>query len=239
MPQTGQCPALYNWETYTGVRNRILVNYAGDAQLRDNINSAGDWKTGIDRFSDTTRHETRHVTQVIEHNGLNPHNVSTPAGAKVGWSWANAGAPILRNAANIQAARYNHFQTGPDGQPGNAGADDDGDVTVDELDEFIAGPTNTVVGDDIDLDPEGDFWGAVGTEPDPNQGADGDGATASWNNFGWIDNNVSGANGSQANRAENTNQDQFRLHDWADPGKQHGPDLAVPNPDGEINAYTD
>lgn len=146
--------------------------------------------------------------------------MSTPAGARVGWSWANAGAPIRRTRANIRAGLYNHFQAGADGQPGVAGVDDDGDGVVDELDEFIAGPGATVVGDDADLDPDGDLWGAVPTEPDPNQAADGDGVTAAFNDFGWIDNGNSGATGSQPNRAETNPEDNFANVDWGDPGKQ-------------------
>jgi hypothetical protein len=299
---TGVTPALFNWQTYTGPRDRILVRYAGNAELRDTINATGALVTGIDRFANTILHENRHVLQVTEHNGLNPHTVATAAGAKVGWSWANAGAVIRRSRVNIQAALYNHFQVGPDGQPGVAGVDDDGDwrrggpdgqpgvagvdedgdgvaddVTgqpaatpeanttnnvdddrdgvvddtaahaagrpepfgagddhdlnndgvpnagepnVDELDEFIAGPGDTVVGDDVDLDPDGDLWGAVPTEPDPNQATDGDGVTAAWNGFGWIDNGNSGATGSQPNRAETNAEGTFVNVDFGDPGKQ-------------------
>ena len=117
--------------------------------------------------------------------------------------------------------------------------DDDGNSVIDDLSEFIAGTGGTVVGDDKDLDLDGDFWGLVATEPDPDQTRDGDGVTVEWNKFGWIDNEFSGQVGSQSNRAETTVQDSNRLLDWGSPGKQHGPDLATPNADGEINRYDD
>jgi hypothetical protein len=239
---TGATPAVAYWEGYAGPRARILVHFENDSDLRDTINSTGTPKTGIDRFADTILHEARHVKQVIEHNGLNPHNVATASGAKIGWSWCTIHAVVIaRNRANIQAARYNHFQTGPDGKPGKAGFDDDSDGPIDEfdLDEFIAGPDDTVTEDDIDLDPDGDNWGTVPTEPDPNQNADGDGVTPEWDNPGWQDNRFSGDKGSQSNRAETTLQGHFAQYDWARPGKQHGPDLATENADGEYNRYDD
>lgn len=42
---------------------------------------------------------------------------------------------------------------------------------------------------------------------------------------------------ASAYRAERHPQDGLRLKDWADPGKQHGKDLAAPNTNGEINPY--
>jgi hypothetical protein len=231
----GQCPALFNWFAYTGPRERVLLaaNVTGRDMRRD---GSGQIVTGIDLFRTTLLHENRHVTQVLEHNALNPWDVSV-GGARIGWSFSDNAAPQLRTRANIQAGRYNHFQAGPDGQPGVAGGDDDGDwvrggadampgvagvdedgdgqaddvagpwatpevnqangvdddgdgvvddgpadpagrpvpygagddhdlnnngiadagdINVDEADEFVAGAGDTVVGDDVDLDPDGD-----------------------------------------------------------------------------------
>ncbi len=234
-------PAGFNWYRYTGPRERILVGPLGLSDLFNTINSTGTPKTGIDAFADLILHEARHVTQVIEHNGLNPYDVATLGGARIGWSWCDMGMVFKRTRANIEAYGYNHFQAGPDGEPGTAGEDDDNppDGEIDELDEFIAGLGDTVVGDDVDLDPDGDGWGVVATEPDPNQNADGDGITPEWNNGGWQDNKVSGPKGSQSNRAETSPQGQFAEDDWGDPGKQHGLEHATQNADGEYNDYRD
>lgn len=224
----GQTPAIFNWLTYTGPRERILVSSAtvGRDSRRDGSNQI---VTGIDLFRTTLLHEQRHVVQVLEHNALNPWNVAV-GGARIGWSFADNGVPLGRTRANIQAGRYNHFRAGADGGPGVAGVDDDGDGTIDELDEFIAGPPNpaipgdagSVVGDDLDLDRDGDCISPLvptGGDPNPNTAEE------------LVE--------SQANAAETNPQDGLRQLDWGNPGKQHGPNLIVPNADGELNRYDD
>lgn len=160
----GYTPAGAQWTTYTGSRERMLVY--DRACLRDPSN--GRVTTGIDTFRDIVLHEKRHVLQVQEHNALGPWNVALN-GARIGWSFFDNEVKIIRSRTNLQNSIYNHFGPGPDGQPGIGGIDDDGDGLVDEIDEFMAGPGDTTVGEDIDLDPDGDLWGDVATDPDNDQ----------------------------------------------------------------------
>lgn len=172
-------------------------------------------------------HEKRHVLQILEHTALSPYDVSA-GGARVGWSGDDGPNVLWRTRANIQNGLYNHFWAGPDGAPGKVGINDDaatGDTETDELDEFIAGPGDTVVqgSDDVDLDPDGDgISHLVPTDPDPAPNAF-DGSI--------VDN--------QAKACETSPQDTFREFDWGSPGKQHGPDLSAQNSYEEINSYGD
>ena len=88
----------------------------------------------------------------------------------------------------------NHWSLGPDGQPGKAGVDDDGDSTIDERGD------NSEVGfagsDDIDLDMNGN-------EVADSLGYDGLGIET-----------------DAANR-ETSPEDTYWMLDWGSPGKQH------------------
>lgn len=211
----GQTPAIFNWRLYEGVRERVSIS-ALSITKDTRLDGSNQIVTGIDLFRTTLLHEARHVRQVIDHNRLNPYNVSVGR-ARIGWSFSDGGVPLQRTRANITAGLYNHFTAGPDGRPGRAGVDDDGDGLIDERDEFIAGLGDTTVGDDTDLDPDGDRIN-VG-DPHPNV--------------------AEPLVEPQAEAAETNLQDGMREHDWGNPGKRHGPDLAAFNADGEINAYND
>lgn len=214
---------------YTGPRERILVKHLNDADLFDDINSTDTPKTGIDRYADTILHERRHVQQVLEHNALMPFDVSV-GGARIGWSFTDNGSPIRRTKTNIADLKYNHFRPGPDGQPGLAGFDDNFDHLIDNTLEYVAGPPDpliandvgSAVSDDIDLDRDGDLISHLApTDPDPSPTV--------------FNDNIE----PPAKAAETNPQDNYREHDWANPGKQHGPDLPARNLDGEINSYVD
>ncbi|MCH7697127.1 MAG: hypothetical protein IIB73_12755 [Proteobacteria bacterium] len=88
----------------------------------------------------------------------------------------------------------NHWSLGPDGQPGKAGVDDDGDQTVDERSD------NSEVGfsgsDDMDLDVNG------------NDIAD----TLGYDGLGLE---------TDAGNRETSPEDTYWMLDWGNPGKQH------------------
>jgi hypothetical protein len=216
-------PAGTHWSTYTGPRERTVFDPSGSRGHDIRQDGSGLPISGIDLFANVVLHENRHVLQKLEHDALIPYNVSLN-GARVGYSWCANGTTYLeRTRANIQNGLYNHFGAGGDMSPGWADHDDDKDQEWDELDEFIAGPGDTVVGDDEDLDPDDDFVShLVPTDPDPDPTIR-DGELTE----------------KQANAREISPQDTFREHDWGSPGKQHGPDLATPNNRLEMNRYDD
>ncbi|MGQ9652328.1 MAG: hypothetical protein ACUVXJ_19725, partial [Phycisphaerae bacterium] len=224
MPNTIACvPAGTHWSTYMGSQERTLFDPSGPRDHDIRMDGSNKPISGIDNFANTVLHEKRHVLQKLEHDALNPYDVSLN-GARVGYSWCANGTTYLeRTRVNIQNGLYNHFWAGPDMSPGWADHDDDNDQEWDELDEFIAGPGDTVVGNDEDLDPDDDFVShLVPTDPDPYPTI-GDGELTE----------------KQAEARETSPQDTFREYDWGSPGKQHGPDLATPNDRLEMNRYDD
>ncbi len=202
-------PAIREWKTFAGPRDEIRVSDQLRVQLNfvlpDLMTGGAPFRTGIDTFANLIAHEKRHVVQVTENNALPFYKgVSGAVGARAasGWSFnVPPGDPL-----------YNHFDPGPDGKPGIAGRDDNGNGQVDEQIEAFPG-----VGGDVDLDGDGDDLG----------------------NINDINNIIVNVNArtveSQAQDAETIPQDSFRSVDWSSPGKQHGPDGGSTR--GEINMF--
>jgi hypothetical protein len=110
---------------------------------------------------------------------------------RFGWSWNQGGG-------------HNHWRVGPDGKPGVAGVDDDGNGTIDDL--VVGGPGELGRGDDINLTDTGDpalMWPlAFGSLP-----------PLCWAGGLAIE--------EPAYEAEPDAEDAKKAVDWADPGKQH------------------
>lgn len=86
--------------------------------------------TGIDAFHTTVLHERRHVQQIIDNNTLPFYSGVTGVSREAkesGWSWCHRGRLIRPHNS-----RYNHFDPGPNGQPGG-GNDTNLDVDFDGL----------------------------------------------------------------------------------------------------------
>lgn len=108
---------------------------------------AGWWETitGIDTFADTIKHENGHVTQISQADALLGAYVNQNFTLwKGGWSW-NTG---------FNGGMQNHWLPGPDGKPGIAGVDDDGDGQIDNL--LSIGEFGAAGSDDVDLDTNDD-----------------------------------------------------------------------------------
>lgn len=225
-------PTGYAWLTSTAPKDRIVVSPVNCREYDQRQDGSAEWVSGIDLFANVVLHENRHVLQCIEHDALNPYDVSA-GGSRVGYSVSTNGFLIPRTRGGVQNGEYNHFRAGPDDQPGDAGKNDDPlrDNEIDERDEFLAGPFDpsipldqgSVVGDDEDLDRDGDLVShLVPTDPDADPNVP---DYQLWE--------------KQADARETSPQDTHRQVDWASPGKQHGPDLDTPNDLSEINRYDD
>ena len=135
--------------------------------------------TGIDLFANVVRHELRHVQQVADADPL-LGALNGEAGSiwASGWSW--------------NYSPNNHWTLGPDGQPGEAGVDDDADTHTDQRDNM--GEVGFPGRDDVDLDTDDnnvpDAWGAVTLE-------------------------------GQADAQETVPQGTHAASDWGNPGKRH------------------
>ncbi len=135
---------------------------------------------GIDGMADTILHEDGHIVQI----GIADALVDTGNGIwEKGWSW-NTGFP---------SPAYNHYTAGPDGQPGDAGVDDDGDGDTDETDDN----SEYGFGDDVDLDTDHD------NVPNDREGEDPP----------WVE--------PYCRALEVTTDNDHAAKDWGDPGKQH------------------
>jgi len=129
-----EVPAVTQW-SYAAAQNKqriILYDLVTD---KFKAYGVGEEFSGIDQYVGTVIHEAEHVAQVARADQLVP---TGQAGSpwQFGWSFNQGGA-------------HNHWTLGPDGQPGVAGVDDDGDGTVDNV--IPGGPGELGSGDDVDL----------------------------------------------------------------------------------------
>jgi hypothetical protein len=155
--------------------------------------------TGIDTFEDTVLHENHHTVQIA---GADTMVTIAPGGPwRFGWSWN-------------QGASHNHWTVGPDGRPGVATVDDDGDGTADNL--LVTGPgeLGRAGSDDVLLHVGGaQQWppalGAMPSNMPPNCWAGGS------------------AIEDAAYDQEPDSEDARLGVDWAAPGKQHRTRSAV------------
>lgn len=185
-------PGMINW-SYGAAPDKTKIVVYDVARLND----AGDPcvvggavpTTGIDTFEDTVLHENHHTVQIANADAVVGTVPGTPW--RFGWSWN-------------QGLNHNHWTRGADGQPGAAGANDDG---VGIADDFVVnGPGELGFPDDVDLTDIGDpllLWPqAFGPLP-----------ALCWP--------VGLAIEEPAYEAEPDNEDARANVDWADPGKQH------------------
>ncbi len=188
----GETPGMLFW-SYGTARDKTRVDIFDLARTADSGDacSTGGKKatTGIDTFEDTLLHENHHTVQVATADaavGVVPNTAW-----RFGWAW-NVGA------------NHNHWTLGPDGKPGAAGVDDDGDGTVDN--QKLTGPGELGKGDDVDLTDTGDpilAWPkAFGALP-----------PLCWPTGLAVE--------KPAYDKEPDNEDSRANVDWANPGKQH------------------
>lgn len=127
----GETPAMLNWRTYSGSRDRIDVSdqVTGSDTRRD---GSGQTVTGIDLFATTVAHENHHVSQIHSHGGLPFYAGKTGPlsnSAASGWSF---NVPFGN-------AYWNHF-TDSDGSKGYSAGDTDLDVNRNSFGDSIEIP---------------------------------------------------------------------------------------------------
>lgn len=183
----GEAPGMLHW-SYTAAPDKVhVIIYdlaatvdAGDASADGGMRRT----TGIDTFEDTYLHERHHTNQISRADAVVGIIPLSPW--RFGWSW------------NEDA--HNHWGRGPDGQPGAAGVDDDGDGATDNL--LTTGPGELGNGDDVLLDRGHDWPQAFGLLP-----------PLPWAGGGPIE--------DEAYNREPDNENQRAALDWGNPGKQH------------------
>jgi hypothetical protein len=188
----GEAPGMLRW-SYTTARDKTAIDIFDLARTADpgDACTTGGLKatTGIDTFEDTVRHENHHTVQIANADAV--VGIVANTAWRFGWSW-DISVP------------HNHWTVGPDGQPGVAGVDDDGDGTVDN--HVLTGSGELGSGDDVNLTDTGDpvlAWPkAFGPLP-----------PLCWAGGFAIE--------DAAYDQEPDNEDSRANVDWANPGKQH------------------
>ena len=185
----GETPGMLRWSYLAAPLKDVVYIYdlAATVDPGDVDADHGLYRTtGIDVFVDTVLHEKKHVDQISLADTLVTMTAGTPW--QHGWSW---------NRPN-----HNHWAIGGDALPGVGGVDDDGDMTVDNLNP--TGPGELGFGDDVRLDDStAHLWPpTLGTKPPPP-----------WAGGSPVE--------DQAYNVEPDDEDAQAFLDWGDPGKQH------------------
>lgn len=177
--------AMTEW-SYTVAKNKNMITIYDPVIGKYKSYGVGEEFSGIDRYIGTAIHESKHVEQIANADALVPS--SGIDCFQHGWSW-NVGS-------------HNHWNKGPDGAWGVAGADDDGNGMPD--DAKPAPPFEPGNGDDESLDHAvWVWWPKDWALPSPNAAPHPIESDA--------------VNYSDSNHDEHKNA----RDDWGSPGKNH------------------
>jgi hypothetical protein len=194
----GETRGMTRW-SYAAVPNKRLVHVFDTASRRDAaIPGLHGPREGIDLFRITVRHETEHTRQI--------RRADRVVGVRPGTCW--------QNGWSWNVANHNHWGVGPDGQPGRAGVDDDGDGTVDNQRTDGPGEMGAAGSDDVLVESAvpgiarpthwPTAWGAVPAGAAPAGGFIGGHPIE-----------------QQAFQKETGSRHEVARQDWGDPGKNH------------------